>query len=309
MKISLHSFLVSGILLLLASCGEKEEEEDVTQIGILTCQQQPAYLSISGLDARRTALSTSEKKIKGLVLVQLPANAADTAQRKTWQHPSWQQFGWMGPITTDDNGNAYTAPVPVINILDNPPAKQNVIYKVNGQTAVMTELVSLPSEKISAEENVFGLLGLYFDCHSRLLYASSVAASTRKEEKGIIYILDPASGEIKDQLKNKDAMGLCVGGMTGEKRLYFGSSRNASVYSVKLNRDGLFSGPVKEEFSLDLLGPRGDDKARRIRFDKNGDMIVFGVEFNFNLTAPTEKQETVYRFRYSEEDKKWLPVK
>lgn len=34
-------------------------------------------------------------------------------------------------------------------------------------------------------------------------------------------------------------------------------------------------------------------------------MLVYGVEFNFNLTAPTEKQETLYEFVWNEEEKKW----
>lgn len=307
MKIS--SFLIgTTFIVTFFSCKEKMDEEEVTGIGLTPCQQQPKFISSTGLDPRRSAFSTSERKIKGLVLVQVPANPNDTANRKTWQHPSWGQFGWMGSITTDDNGNAYTAPVPVINILDNPPAKQNIIYKVDGQTGEMKALADLPMESKSVEENVFGLLGLYFDCHARMLYASSVAASTRDKEQGVIYAVDPETGKIKDKLTGVDAIGLCVCGITGEKRLYFGSSRNSTVHSVLLTKSGTFDGSVKEEFSLDMLGPRGDDKARRIRVDKTGDMIIFGVEFNYNLTAPTEKQETVYRFRYSEEEKKWLPV-
>lgn len=34
-------------------------------------------------------------------------------------------------------------------------------------------------------------------------------------------------------------------------------------------------------------------------------MTVHGVEFYFNLTAPTEKQETVYQFKYNGAQKKW----
>jgi hypothetical protein len=300
--------LLIALLTILSSCGEKVEEDEAFGIGLIPCQQQPKFLGSTGLDPRRSAFSTSERKIKGLVLVQVPANPNDTAGRKTWQHPSWGQFGWMGSITTDDNGNAYTAPVPVINILDNPPAKQNTIYKTDGQTGEMKALAELPFYDKNETENVFGILGLYFDCHARMLYASSVAASTRDAEKGVIYAVEPEGGKIKDKLSGRDAIGLCVCGITGEKRLYFGSSRNSTVYSVGLTKSGNFTGSVKEEFSLDMMGPRGDDKARRIRVDKTGDMIIFGVEFNYNLTAPTEKQETVYRFRYSAEDKKWLPV-
>lgn len=303
-----RTLCVACCLLLLTSCNEKMDEEEVLQIGITPCQQQPRFLSTTGLNPKRAALSTSEKRIKGLVLVQLPENAADTAGRKTWQHPGWSNFGYMGSITTDENGNAYTAPIPVINTLDNPKEKQNIIYKVESATGEMKPLVDLIMPEKMGNENVFGLLGLFYDCHAKILYAASVAGSARDKENGIIYAVDPVSGKITDQLKGNDAIGLCVGGITGQKRLYFGSARTPDIYSVELTKDGSFTGAAKKEFTLDMLGPRGDDKARRIRFDKNGNLIIFGVEFNYNLTAPTEKQETVYRFRYDEEEKKWIFV-
>ncbi len=292
----------------ITSCGEKMAEDEITQIGIAHCQRQPQFLAGTGFNTKRSALSTSESRIKGLVLVQLPEKQGDTAGRKTWQHPSWKNFGWMGPITTDEQGNSYTAPVPVINILDNPPGKQNTVYKIDSKTAEMVPLANLPGADSAAKENVFGLLGLYYDCHAKKLYASSVAGSDRLHEKGIIYLLNPDDGKVLDKLPGIDAMGLCTGGITGTKRLYFGSSRTSAVYSVQISQSGEFNGSPQQEFSLDMLGPRGDDKARRMRFDKNGDLLVHGVEFNYNLTAPTEKQETIYRFRYDEDEKKWAQV-
>ena len=289
----------------LNGCKEKMSDEEVAQIGITQCQQQPQFIPGTGLDPGRAAFSTSEKRTEGLVLVQFPKDPADTAGRKVWQHPSWKQFGYMGPITTDDNGNVYTAPIPVINVLDNQPEKQNIIYKVDSKTGVMKALANIPGAVKQTTENPFGLLGLYFDCHGLKLYASTVAGSARTITNGVIYALDPTDGKITDKLTETDALGLCVGGITGQKRLYFGSSRTSDVYSVELTKSGQFTGAAKKEFTLDMLGPRGDDKARRIRFDKNGEMMIYGVEFNYNLTAPSEKQETVYRFRYDEEEKKW----
>ena len=292
----------------ITGCKEKMEEDEILQIGITPCQQQSRFLSSTGINPKRAAFSTSERKLKGLVLLQLPENNADTTHPKTWQHPSWSQFGYMGAITTDENGSVYTIPIPVINVLDNPVEKQNIIYKVSGENGEMKPLVDLPMTIKPGNPNVFGLLGLFYDCHGKKLYAGSVAGSTRDSENGVIYAIDPVDGKIVDKLTGRDALGLCVGGITGEKRLYFGSSRTPDVYSVELSKTGEFTGAVKKEFTLDLLGPRGDDKARRIRFDKNGNMIIFGVEFNYNLTAPTEKQETVYRFRYDEEEKKWVLI-
>lgn len=293
-------------MLLLTACEEKMAEEEVLQIGLTPCQRQPPFITAAGFDPKRSALSTSEKKLKGLALVQFPLNPADTAGRKTWQHRSWKQFGYLSAIATDENGNVYSIPIPVVNELDNPREKQNTIYKVDATTGEMKSLVNLPLPPKGNDDNIFGLLGLFYDCHARLLYASTVAGSTRNEEVGTIYAIDPVNGAIIDKFTGKDAMGLCVAGVTGEKRLYFGSSRSSDIYSVKLTKKGKFSGSAQKEFTLDLMGPRGDDKARRIKLDKNGALIVYGVEFNYNLTAPTEKPETIYRFRYDEDEKIWL---
>jgi outer membrane protein assembly factor BamB len=307
MKRSIY-FLFFLAVLLLSDCREKIDDEEMAQIGIARCQRQPDFISLTGISPKRAAFSTSEKRIEGLVLIQLPENPADTSAPKTWQHPSWKRYGFMGPITTDNNGNVYTAPVPVINVLDNTPGKQDIIYKVEGRSGIMAPFSTLTAE-INNPDNPYGLLGLYFDCHALKLYASSVSGSGLEHERGVLYAIDPKDGKVIDRLPGRDALGLCVGGITGQKRLYFGSSRTSDVYSVELTRNGKFTGGIKKEFSLDMLGPRGDDKARRIRFDPSGQLLVYGVEFNYNLTAPTEKQETLYRFRYDEEGKSWSFVK
>ena len=306
------SLLLFGGYCLAEGCGEKMDKEEVQQIGITICQQPPKFISTTGLDPKHAAFSTSEKRIKGLALVQLPENQTDAANRKIWQHPSWSQFGYMGAITTDENGNAYTIPIPVVNVLENPVENQNTIYRVSGSNGEMKPLVNFSPAGSRTLKNGnnhgFGLLGIFYDCQAKMIYASSIAGSNREMEMGVIYAVDPVSGKIVDQLRGWDALGICVGGVSGEKRLYFGSTRTSDLYSVELTKSGKFIGSVQKEFTLDLLGPRGDDKARRIRFEKNGNMIVFGVEFNYNLTAPTEKQETIYRFRFDEEEKKWVPA-
>jgi hypothetical protein len=296
------------IAMFTLGCKNSIPEEEITTIGITDCRHQPLFIKNTGLAPQRSALSTSESRLKGLVLVQLPSSATDT-NRRTWQHPSWKQYGWMGPITTDELGNTYIAPVPVINVLDNPPQKQNTIYKVESGSAEMQPLISIPITDSLTNTNPYGLSGVYYDCHGKCLYAATVAGSTREKEKGKIVQIDVTNKKIIDEIDGIDALGLCVGGMTGEKKLYFGSARRATVYSIVLSAEGKFKSKPQEEFSLDMLGPRGDDKARRIRFDKNGDMLIYGISFNYNLTAPTEKQESFYRFRYYDDVKKWMLVK
>lgn len=63
-----------------------------------------------------------------------------------------------------------------------------------------------------------------------------------------------------------------------------------------------------QEFTLDGIGPRGDDKARRIRFDKYGRMNITGIPFNYNLTANSNPLESKYQFQWNEDEKLWKLV-
>lgn len=308
-SVGFYSLVVVWLSGLLFSCEEKMTKEEVAQIGIASCRSLAPFVRKVGFNASRSGFSTSESTLKGLVLVQFPDNPADTASKKVWQHPSWQKFGWLGSITTDNTGAAYTAPIPKVNTLDNPLSQLNKVCKVDPETGELKLFCELPTADTSAGVVSFAVLGVYFDCHASKLYVSTVAGSTRDEEKGKIYVIDQKTGKIEDELEGYDAMAVFVGGVTGEKRLYFGSARNSDVFSVELTKSGKFKGDARKEFSIEDLGPRGDDKARRIRFDPQGNMIVFGVEFNYSLAAQSNKPETIYQFGYDRENSKWVVVK
>jgi hypothetical protein len=76
--------------------------------------------------------------------------------------------------------------------------------------------------------------------------------------------------------------------------------------SMAIDAQGKPVGDSQFELSLDGLGPRGDDRGRRINFAPNGDMLIWGIEFNVNLIAPAEKIETLYRF--SKKNNTWTLV-
>ena len=268
------------------------------------CKKQPAFLRTTGLDPSRAAYSTSEKNKMGLVLLQLNT-AGDTSARKIFQRPDWTMGGRLGPIQLDREGNCFVAPVPMISMLDNPVSKQNIVYRVDTQNGEMKVFAELPEQKI-AEENPYGILGFAYLCETNTLYVSTVQGSTRETESGFIYALDASTGKVIDKISGIDAIGMGISYISGERRLYFGSARISDIFSILLNKEGKFSGKPQPAFSIAGLGPRGDDKVRRIKFDKNGAMQVIGIEFNFNLTAPTEKQETVYTLYWNEAEKKWL---
>ncbi len=283
-------------------------KEEVVDFQTNECKSQPAFLKSIGFDPNRVAYSTSENRKMGIHLIQFNV-AGDTSNggKKLYQHPTWKSAGWLGPILIDPQGNCFVGPIPVINLLDNPPAKQNIIYKVDALSGEMKPYMELPVAENISVTNPYGILGFTYLCESNTLYVSTVQGSTREKEMGVIYAIDIASKKIIDRITNTDALGMGISYITGKRKLYFGSARTSDVFSISLSKEGKFSSNPSLDISISDIGPRGDDKARRIKFDKTTSyMQVYAVEFNYNLTAPTEKQENIYSFAWNEETQKWL---
>lgn len=278
---------------------------------IKPCQKEPNFIKTLGFDPLWTALSTSDKRSIGIVLVEFEKKenqkspTPQNPQKSIYQHESWKSAGYLSTITFDISGNAYTIPTPLISMLYNPKEKHNTIFQISGYTGLLSEWVNLPYSP-SASPNPYGLLGITYDCISNLMIASTVSGSSRYKEKGIIYIVSVATKKIIDTLKNKDAIALTVAyDETGNKRMYYGSARTGNIISIPINENGKFNKKFqRNELSLNGFGPRGDDKARKIKFN-NGIMLVNGISFNYNLQASSEKPETLYKFQWNTDTKKW----
>jgi hypothetical protein len=295
--IGLAVLLVVGIVLAIYFYKKSPDKPANRLIGAVTaCQQVPPFVRQLGF-GNKAAFSTSDRKIQGLILLE--------GDRK-YQHPSWKLAGSLAPITRDRNGNTFVAPAPWIDVLENKPDEQNKVYRVDGQTQEMKQFADLPKASATTSQNPYGALGLTFDCDTNSLYVSSVSGSTRSEISGRIFQIS-TDGKILSQLEKTDAIGLAVFNSAKGKRLYFGQARSSEIWSIALDDKGNFSGEPRREISFENLGKRGDDKARRINFSNN-EMVVFGIEFNFNLIAPTEKQETIYRFKYDAAKDVWTYV-
>ncbi|MBK8521848.1 MAG: hypothetical protein WAT20_06085 [Ferruginibacter sp.] len=295
--------LIAGCLLpvFLTSCNEEVVDFDANN-----CKKNPPFVKTMGFNASNSFFSTSDVKTMGLLLLQSDQPGNPNARiTKTYQHPSWKKGGWLAPILVDDAGNIFTSPAPFINILNNPIVNNNTIYRVDGKTGVMEEFMRLPFADSINTQNPYGIIGMVYLCETGTLYVSSVAGSRLHEENGHIYAIDLKSKKIIDQITHIDAMGMGITYTTGKRQLFFGNGRNSDIKSVVLDAEGKFSGSPEFAFTLANLGQRGDDKVRRIRSDQTGNLMVHGIEFNFNLIAPREKQETVYKFVYDEETKKW----
>ena len=282
-------------------------KEDLVEYNDNNCKAIPQFISRLGFDKKHSYFSTSEKHTMGLVLIEaVEGNNITTGKVKQHQDSSWKTAGWLAPIQIDDKGNIFVGPAPFINVLHNGMKDQNTLYKVDAINGKMQVFVKLPfATEITNNQNPFGIIGLAYLCETNSIYVSSVAGSDRQHERGVIYQVDAGNGKIIDQLEGIDALGMGISYKSGKRELFFGKARSTEVYAIELDHKGKFKGPPYPAFSLVNLGLRGDDKVRKIKTDKNGDVVVYAMEFNFNLIAPGEKQESVYYFFFDEEKKHW----
>lgn len=302
-------FSITNLLLFLASCTFFSCKEEVVEYQPNICKQMPRFVQQMGFPPGNSFFSTTDTRKMGLVLKQsAQVNNPNAGIVKEYQHPSWRSAGWLAPILLDEQGNIYTAPAPFVNILNNPNNKNNSIFKVDNQTGILEEWLQLPQQD-STIQNPFGIIGMVYLCEAQVLYASSVSGSDRQNERGCIYAVDVKTKKIIDKITGTDATGMGISYTEGKRKLYFGTGRSSDIYAVILNKDGKFGSVPTVSFSIAGLGERGDDKVRRIFNNKDGTLTVAGFEFNYNLIAPREKQETQYQFSYDEEAAKWIFIK
>jgi len=270
---------------------------DAFAFGAVTdCRIVPAFARTLGFD--EASVMDTQGQQKGLAIYSPPANASDPPT-DVYQDPTWDDAGYLGPLTTDHHGNIYVAPAPRVSLLDNPPARANTLFKVDAVSGKLAPFLDLPAVSPPSPQNSFGIMGLAYDCDTHNLYVSSVAGSTPSKELGKIFRIDVDSGKVLSSFDNVDAFGLGIYNGVSGKRLYFGSARTSDVRSVALAVNGDFAGIARPEFSLAGLGDNGDDKARRLLFSSNNSLIARGYPFEFNLIATSGRKQTDYQYRYN----------
>ena len=96
----------------------------------------------------------------------------------------------------------------MVNNTLNPDGYHKNLFRIHAVTGKMELFTELPVEAGPNEENIFGQLGLFFDCKSRHLLVSHVAGSTRSNELGKICAINVEDKTVFPVLEKKDAMGL-----------------------------------------------------------------------------------------------------
>jgi hypothetical protein len=262
------------------------------------CNVIAPFVQKLGNISTNCAFSTNESLYKGVVLV-------DFTNNKIYQDSSWKQYGNMGPLAIDAKGNVYVAPVPVVNVLDNKRQDQNKIYCINSTTGKMNLLINLGNNSIDSKANPYGVVGLFYDCNSKLLYATSIFGSTLNMQKGKVYCINTTNQQIVWQQPLADAMGIALGSVNNKSTLFLGSIKSRQVVAYPLTKRGIASNQKQVVFNLNNFGPRGDDIARKIRITSKGELQVTASPFYYNLTAPTFKQESKLTLVFSNLSQSW----
>jgi hypothetical protein len=192
-----------------------------------------------------------------------------------------------------------------VNTLLNPFEKQNRVYKVDTYTGVMTTFVDLPMSIKPGPSNPFGVLGIFFDCSANQLLVSTVAGSSESREMGAVYTIDIATKKVTKLFGDKDIYGLAVQMHKGKRTLFVADVRSSTVYSAEVDASNKLVSELKKEFSILGIGPRGDDKIRKIRFAKDGSMQLSTVLFYYNLTAPSEEQQSKLTYVFNPASDRW----
>jgi hypothetical protein len=293
-------YLISILIFsFIISCDSQEKIESGLE-SIKDCKAMSPFVKNLGFNASSSAFTTSDKTLMGIALIDI------NGVLKPYQHPSWINRGKLGPIAIDEQGNVYATPVPFVNVLDAQRHNQNVIYKIDGSAGEMNPIFNVADSSINLQ-NAHGFVGLYYDCSSQLLYASSLQGSNKQRENGIIYCLDVKKNpaEVISKLEHTDAMGICIAYFNNNKYLFYGSTRTSLINRVQLKEDGSFSSEKIKAFSIAGIGNQGDDRAKKLRTTVDNKLQITGMPFYYNLTAPTETQESKYLASYNLNTNQW----
>jgi hypothetical protein len=256
------------------------------------CKEYPAYALRLGFDGP-VYMSTNLRGYPGLVFI----GQDKSGRRKLYQHPSWTKAGYLAAYVYDRAGNIYVGPSPLVSLWENPPDEQNRIWKIGGQSQIMSPFASLPPGAPPSPQNPFGIMGLAYDCDIDSLYVTSVMGSTPDAEKGRVFRVDLETGESEVINEGQDFFGVGILNTRHEKRLYLGSARTSGVYSVALDGGGNPIGSPSLEFYLSNFPGGANDQVKRIDFTDDNLLKIKGISFHYTLTVASAYPHSEYVFK------------
>ncbi|ADV45588.1 hypothetical protein [Nitratifractor salsuginis] len=246
------------------------------------CARPPAFLSRQ-LGRTPIRIDLTQRAYRGIAFLYGPRFG------RVLHRKEWERFGPLGTYALDPMGNLYLAPMPFISIEPTTFEHQRFLYKMDSQTGRLSPLKRFEDIHPSAR-NPYGLISLAYDCEDGTLWTSSLDESDYRSQKGVIYHLNPRSGQILQELPGFDALTIALAHSSGEKLLLAGSARDNALYAFPIQKGRLEGPPVKV---LELPDPQLH--IRRIRILGPDKLRLEAIPFNYSLVAEHGRE---YRIEY-----------
>jgi len=248
---------------------------------VKSCSQIPSFLYKLGIT--RPVIDLSQMHHKGIAFYY------GAKFNKVLHKKEWERYDALGTYTIDNLGNIYLTPAPFISIRASTFNLQKAIYKLDSKSGVLSRWMVIDEVKPNST-NPYGLISIVFDCSNSTLIASSIDESNYKEQKGVIYQINPKNREIINRVEGFDALTINILHTKDSKYLIAGSARDNGVYTFAFNGDKLNSKAFK---LFELPNPRL--RVRKIKVIGKNRLKIEAIKFNYSLVAETNKKQ---RFEY-----------
>ena len=253
-----------------------------------SCARPPQFLSALKIP-QPVMIDLSQKRFKGIAL--LYGKNFD----KVLHPKQWEQYAHLGTYAADRAGNLYLVPTPYISIEPTTFNLQKNIYKLDSKTGKLTLWMHIDDIHPSAK-NPYGLSAITFDCDDGTLWMAAIDESDYREQKGVIYHIDPRTKEILQRLEGMDALSLVLLKSSHGKYLLAGSARDNALYTYPITDQKLIDKPIK---LLEL--PNANEHIRKIKVTGINRLELQSIPFSYTLIAQTAKKD---RILY---DARWNP--
>ena len=258
-----------------------------------SCAAVPEFVKERGM--RSPVFSSLDRTRLGFVMQE---QLADGQLGPALQLNTWQKFGKLGPFVVTEKGEVFIVPVPSVNTLYNPFAKQNTLLRIDPKTGELAEFFSIPVSVVPSQNNPYGLVGISYDCEKKILFLATVSGSTQKQERGKIISFDLSKQKILDQYEGVDALGLTILVGDGVRQLLYGSARSSGVFKLLLEEDGTFK---KNKPEMVCALDRSDElRARKFKLMDSKTMLISSTEFFYNLVALSEFKQPQIEFQFKD---------
>ncbi len=258
-----------------------------------SCVRAPQFLTAMKIP-QPVMIDLSQKHFKGIALLY-------GKHFKKVMHPKqWEQYAHLGTYAPDSTGNLYLVPIPYISIEPTTFNLQKNIYKLDSKTGKLTLWIHIDDIHPSAN-NPYGLSAITYDCDDGTLWVAAIDESDYRQQKGVIYHIDPRTKEILQRLDGMDALSLALLKSSHGKYLLVGSARDNALYAYPLKEQKLIDKSIK---LLEL--PNANEHIRKIKVTGNNQLELQSIPFSYTLIAQTDKKDRTVYDAFWRSQKGWL---